>query len=221
MEINRSICCKEIKKIDVLDSTGTKIGRINDLTFTFDGSLKLSQFILAGSAWEEMLEALKIKPDKDPIFDAKLITKIGDKIHLDTSVNSLKTTLDECAISDEEIRLSNLAKLDVLDKNGIKIGRITDIDFDVDGSASFIVGGGFIEEKLEALGIKSDIDIIVSDKVIESISDKIHLLVSKSELDTTMEEAMQDRNPEVREARDQKAVYRDVSKVRLFSQRPY
>ncbi len=221
MEINRSICCKEIQKIDVLDSSGSKVGRMGDLTFTFDGTLRLSQFILAGSTWEEFLESIKVKPDNDPIFDASLITKIGETIHLETNANTLKTTLDECAISDDEIRLSHLSKLDIVDKDGVKLGRAIDVDFDVDGSASLIVGGGFIEEKLEALGIKSNIDIVVPDKVIESISDKIQLAVSKSDLDSTMEDAIKDRSPEVEKARDEKAVRHDVSKVRLFHQRPF
>ena len=92
--------------MDVIDTSGEKIGRIGDLTFKFDGDLKIAQFILAGPRFEEFLEAIKVKPDRDPIFDVSLIKKLGDKVHLDTSANSLKTTLDECAISDEEIRLS-------------------------------------------------------------------------------------------------------------------
>ncbi|MGY5854375.1 MAG: PRC-barrel domain-containing protein [Candidatus Thorarchaeota archaeon] len=221
MELNRSICSREMQKCDVVDSSGTKVGNINDLTFTFDGTLKLSQFILAGSAWEEFLEAIKVRPDKDPIFNASLIDKIGDKIHLNTTGNTLKTTLDECAISDNEIRLSDLKKLDIYDEAGVKIGRVIDVDFDVDGSASLTVGGGFIEEKLEALGLKADIDIIVPDKAIVSIGDDIRLGVSKDELDKTMEEAVQDQSSEIRRARDDKAVHHDVSKVRLFSQRPF
>ncbi|MGY5875066.1 MAG: hypothetical protein RTU30_04925 [Candidatus Thorarchaeota archaeon] len=221
MELNRSICSREMQKCDVVDSSGTKVGNINDLTFTFDGTLKLSQFILAGSAWEEFLEAIKVRPDKDPIFDASLIEKIGDKIHLNTTGNTLKTTLDECAISDSEIRLSDMMKLDIIDENGVKIGRAIDVDFDVDGSASLTVGGGFIEEKLEALGLKTDIDIIVPDKAIVSIGDDIRLGVSKEELDKTMDEAVKDHSPEIRKARNDRAVHHDVSKVRLFSQRPF
>ena len=220
MEINRSICCKEIMKIDVIDAKGDKIGHINDFTFTFDGSLKLSQFILGGGTWEELLESLKLKPDKDPIFNASLISKIGDNIHLNSDVDSLKTTLDECAISDNELRLSELSKLNIFDENGENIGNVIDVDFDVDGRASLIVGGSFIEEKLEALGIKPDFDIIVPDDAIESISDKIQLMVSKDELETTLEEVLADRNPEIQKAREAKHVNQEISKVRLFGQRP-
>ena len=221
MEIHRSICCKELMKLNVMGSKGKKIGHINDFTFTFNGSLKLSQFILGGGIWEEILESLKLRPDKDPIFNASLIKRIGDQIQLDTDVESLKTTLDECAISDDEIRLSELSKLDIFDENGVKIGNVIDVDFDVDGKASLIVGGSFVEEKLESLGIKPDIDIIVPDDVIESISDKIQLMVTKDELESTLEDVLHERNPAVQKVKDERMVLQDGAKVRLWSQRPY
>ena len=221
MEIHRSICCKELMKLSVIGAKGQKVGHINDFTFTFNGSLNLSQFILGGGMWEELLESLKLRPNKDPIFNASLIEKIGDQIHLNTDVESLKTTLDECAISDDEIRLSELSKLAIFDEDGVKIGNVIDVDFDVDGKASLIVGGGFVEEKLESLGIKPDIDIIVPDDVIESISDKIQLMVSKDELESTLEDVLREHNPAVQKVKDERMVLQDGAKVRLWSQRPY
>ncbi len=218
MKLTSSLCCREMKKADVVDSSGNKVGNVADLTFKFDKGLKLSKFILAGPRWEEFLESIKVRPDRDPVFDGSLITKVDEKVHLDTSVNSLKTTLDKDAIPEGDIRLSKLEKMDILDKEGKKIGRAIDIDFDIDGSASMIVGGGFIEEKLEAAGLKADIDIIVPGDLISSISDKIHLSVSESELSTTMDDAL--KSKEVKKARDRMEVHTDVTKVRLFSQRP-
>ena len=207
-----------MKKADVVDSSGNKVGNVGDLTFTFDKELKLSKFILAGPRFEEFLESIKIKPDKDPVFDSSLITKIDENVHLDTSVNSLKTTLDKDAIPEGEIRLSKLEKMDIVDSTGEKIGRAIDVDFDVDGSVSMIVGGGFIEEKLEAAGLKADVDIIVPGSVIKSISDKICLSVSKGELATTMDDAL--KSDDVKKARETKAVHHEVTKVRLYSHRP-
>jgi hypothetical protein len=83
-------------------------------------------------------------------------------------------------------------------------------------SVSIIVGGGFFEEKLEAIGLKTDIDLIVPCDVIESISDKILLKVSKDELGTTMEE-VQERI----KTRKDVETRREISKVRLFSHRPF
>jgi len=139
-------------------------------------------------------------------------------VHLDTNVNSLKTTLDKDAITEGEIRLSKLEKMDIVDSTGKKIGRAIDIDFDMDGTVSVIVGGSFIEEKLEAAGLKEDIDIIVPGDVITSISNKICLSVSESELATTVNDAL--KSADIKKAREERSVYRQVTKVRLFGQRP-
>lgn len=221
MEIARSVKCKELKKVDVIDSTGRKVGHIGDLTFGFDGKLKLSQFILAGPAWEEFLESIKARPDRDPVFDAALIKKLGDKVYLDTTANSLKTTLDKGAIGPGELRFSKLEKMDIVDKDGVKVGRTVDVHFEKDGTCSLIVGGGFIEEKLEAAGIKEDVDIMVPGTAISSIDDKVRLLVSKDTLGTTMDDALKKRKPETKKAKDSRSVQRDVTKVQLFSQRPF
>ena len=219
MKVAKSICSRELKKADVLDSGGNKIGSINDMTFVFDGQLRLTQFILGGSAWEELMESIGARPDKDPIFDASLIEKIDDDVRLNTSVNSLKTTLDECAISDEEIRLSDFQKMDIVDKDGVKIGRAVDVDFDVEGEASLIVGGGFVEELLEGLGMKRDVDVVVPGDTIESVSGVIKLNVSQEDLKLGMDEAV--KKPEQKEAKRHKEVTQDVAKVRLFSHRPF
>ncbi|MHA2210556.1 MAG: hypothetical protein ACXABV_15470 [Candidatus Thorarchaeota archaeon] len=54
------------------------------------------------------MESIGARPDKDPLFDASLIRRIGDKVQLTSNVNSLKTTLDEVAIPVGEIRWSEL-----------------------------------------------------------------------------------------------------------------
>jgi len=218
MKIEQSICCNELKKADVLDSSGRKLGRIGDLTFKFDGELKLSKFIIAGPRWEELLESLNIKKDRDYVFDGSKIKNIGKNVHLDTSVNELKTTLDKDAIPKEDIRYSALERMEIIDNKGLKVGHAVDIDFDVSGAVSMIVGGSFIEEKLEALGLKADVDIIVPGDVISSITDKIRLKVSKDELETTMEDAIVSKS--TKKAKETRLVSRQVAKVRLFGQRP-
>ena len=198
----------------MVDSSGEKVGKINDLTFTFDGNLKLSQFILAGSKWEEFLESAKIRPDKDPVLDASIISVIGDRVQLNTNVNSLKTTLDEGAIELGELRWSTITKMDIVDKDDVKVGRAVDVDFDTDGTACLIVGGGLIEESLESVGLKADIDVLVPSGHITSIRDKIVLDVSKDDLQLTMDKALE--NPEVKKARDRPAHERAALRVRLF-----
>ncbi|MHA1943661.1 MAG: PRC-barrel domain-containing protein, partial [Candidatus Thorarchaeota archaeon] len=87
MDVKKPMNCKQLRDCDVVDSSGEKVGRINDLTFTFDGTLKLSQFILAGSKWEEFLESAKFRPDKDPVLNASIIQVVGDRVQLNTNVN--------------------------------------------------------------------------------------------------------------------------------------
>ncbi len=91
MEISGSVKCIDLKKKDVVDSTGRKVGHIGDLTFTFDRALKLSQFVLAGPKWDELLESVKERPARDPVFSAGLIKKMSDKVYLGTTADSLKT----------------------------------------------------------------------------------------------------------------------------------
>jgi sporulation protein YlmC with PRC-barrel domain len=218
MKLTRSICSRDIKKVDVLDASGEIVGKVADLTFTFDGELRLSKFILAGSRWEEFLESIKVRPDRDPVFDGALIENIDDHVHLNTTVDSLKTTLDKDAIPEGDVRLSQIERMDILDDTSKKVGRALAVDFNLDGSVSMIVGGGFIEEKLEAAGLKTNVDVIVPGHVISSIGDKIHLNVSADSLETTMDEALKEK--EVVKARRDKAVHRDVTKVQLFTHRP-
>ena len=215
MDVTKSLNCRDLRDCDVVDSDGKKVGRINDMTFTFDGQFKLEQFVLAGSDWEEFLESIKVRPDKDPLFDASMIRRIGDKVQLDSNVNTLKTTLDEGAIPKGELRWSELSKKHIVDKDDVSVGKAVDIDFDLDGTASLTVGGGMIEETLERIGLKEDIDIIVPAETIESIGDKIKLKVSKDELQHTMDEALE--APEVRTAKERTEARRDIMKVRLYN----
>ncbi|MGY5876560.1 MAG: PRC-barrel domain-containing protein [Candidatus Thorarchaeota archaeon] len=223
MDIVKSLSCRELKRVDVVDTTGEKIGRISDMTFTFDGEFKLSQFILAGSAWEEFLESIKVKPDKDPIFDASLIQQVGGVIQLNTSRNSLKTTLDECAIRDDEFKLSDLENKDIVDSGDVSVGKIIDIDFDEDGSIDFTVGGGLVEETLESLGLRPDIDIIVPATVIDSIGEKIKLIVKKTDLKITITKALDDHKTRDQLAdskvRNERLAEHEKLKVRLSSYR--
>ncbi|MFW9918239.1 MAG: PRC-barrel domain-containing protein [Candidatus Thorarchaeota archaeon] len=218
MEINQSICCRKLKRADVLDLKEKKIGHIGDMVFKFDGELKLSKFVLSGPLSEELMEVLRIKKDSDPIFDASIIKRLGEKVQLTAEKSSLKTTRDKDAIGANEIRFSNLEKLEIIDKHGEKVGKAIDVDFDKEGTASLIVGGGFFEEKLEAIGFKKDVDIIVPSEVIAKIDNKICLKVAKEDLALTMEEEL--KMSSAKKARSDIVVHRDVSRVRLFSHRP-
>ncbi|MHA2355901.1 MAG: PRC-barrel domain-containing protein [Candidatus Thorarchaeota archaeon] len=213
MGSSKSVCCKEIKKMDVMDTSGKKIGRVLDLTFTFNDSLKLKHFILGGSRTEEFLEAIKLKPDEDPVFDTTIIKNIDDHIHLDTTTNSIIAA--HKTISDEEIKFSDLQKLDIFDKDNVKVGRAVDVDFDLDGRTALIAGGGFIEEKLEAIGLKEDVDIIVPFEVIVSIKESIKLSVTKDELDASLDGILRERAIEIKKQRQAAEAHSRAKKQRV------
>ncbi|MCK5239848.1 MAG: PRC-barrel domain-containing protein, partial [Candidatus Thorarchaeota archaeon] len=197
MEIARPFCCNEMKNKDVLDSNGKKIGHIGDLTFTFDGDLKLSHFILAGPLWETILETLHLKEDHNQVYDTSIIRKIDRHIHLTQSAEELASIKDETLIPDEEIRFSKMEKLNITDKNQVKVGHAIDVDIDNDGCASIIAGGSFIEEKLEAIGLKDDVDIIIPCSVIKTIGDTIELSVPKEELGSTLDGISKEKADEI------------------------
>ena len=215
MEITQPYCCKELKKKTIMDSTGKRIGHISDLTFVFDKELNIVHFLLSGPLWEEFLETIHLKPDRNHVFDSSVIKKIDQHIHLDISGDQLLTTLNKNKISDDEVKFSELEKLDIFDKDQVKIGRAIDVDLDVDGRVSIIVGGGFVEEKLEAIGLKDDIDIIVPSNVISSIHDSIQLSVSKDELDTTLNGILKEKANEIKNQREAAAAHSRGKKVRV------
>ncbi|MHA2374062.1 MAG: PRC-barrel domain-containing protein [Candidatus Thorarchaeota archaeon] len=178
-----------MKKKNVVDSTGKKIGHISDLTFTFDEELKIAHFILAGTLWEEFLEAVHLKPDEDRIFNSSVIKKVDKHIHLDTTANSLVTTMDK--------------------------------EVDADGRASIMAGDGFLAEKLEAIGLKDDVDIIVPYNVITSIGETIQLSVSKDELDTTLDGILREKAKEIQEQRRAASSRDTTRKARVYPFWPY
>ncbi len=219
MNLSKSVCCNEMRNMDVMDTSGKKIGRIIDLTFTFDESLKLAHFILGGSKWEELLETLNLKLDDDPAFDSTLIMKVDDHIHLNTTMNSLFPA--RSSIPEEEIKFSELQKLDILDKDNIKVGRAINVDFDPDGRTALLVGGSFIEEKLEAVGLREDVDIIVPFEVIVSIDDSIKLSVSKDELDASLEGILREKALEIKKLRQDADDLYHAKKQRTRAYWPY
>ncbi|MHA2358892.1 MAG: hypothetical protein ACXAB5_01340 [Candidatus Thorarchaeota archaeon] len=221
MKTTRPYCCNELKKKTLIDSAGKKIGHISDMTFILDGELKLAHLILAGPLWEEFLEAIHLKPDHNHIVHHSVIEKVDEHVHLDITADHLMTTMDKNTISDDEVKFSVLEKLDIFDKDHTKIGRAIDVDIDVDSRISIIVGGGFIEEKLEAIGLKNDVDIIVPSNVISSVHDSIQLSVSKDELDTTINGILKEKAMEIKKAREAAKQHRGARRERVVAFWPY
>lgn len=89
------------------------------------------------------------------------------------------------------LKYSEIKNREVIDVNGEKIGNVNDAIFDISEDnielRHFVLGGGLVEELLESIKIRPDIDPVVSIDHIESISDKIYLNVSKSKLMKTID----------------------------------
>ncbi|MHA2071737.1 MAG: PRC-barrel domain-containing protein [Candidatus Thorarchaeota archaeon] len=188
-------CCNmkysEIKKKPVVDSKGETLGTVIDFIFTIqDNKLLPKSIIVGGSRMEELLESIGVRPDKDPIFSVENIDVIGeDKITLTVDGATLCTTLDEGTISDADRKLSQISKAKVIDSDGFNIGNVIDVWFDDSSNIWLLLGGGFLEETLEKLGVQPDIDLIAGPKDIEIYTDKeIKLKWTRFQLESNCEE---------------------------------
>jgi sporulation protein YlmC with PRC-barrel domain len=160
----------EIKKKDVVDSTGERVGEVIDGIFSYSNQrLELKHIILGGGRIEEFLESIKARPDIDPVCGVTDIDSISDKVYLKVTKDSLCKKLDKGVITDNDIKYSQLGKLKVIDSDGIKIGSVIDLWFDTAGHLWLVLGGGFFEELLEKLHAAPDIDLLVPHEFIKSV----------------------------------------------------
>lgn len=184
-------CCSyfgQLKKKKTISSDGKVVGK-NLIDIAFDPTLEISHFIVGGGFVEELMESLKLKEDIDPIFDVNSIEEVGDTIKLAVKEKEIGELLDGCCVPDDNYKLSDLMKMDVIDKAGTKIGRINDVAFFDDDCLSFIIGGSATEEFLEKIGVIPDIDLIVPRQNITSVQDKaIKINLTRDELTTTLAE---------------------------------
>ncbi|MHA2193847.1 MAG: hypothetical protein ACXAAR_10525, partial [Candidatus Thorarchaeota archaeon] len=174
-----------------MDSKGETLGTVIDFIFTIqDNKLLPKSIIVGGSRMEELLESIGVRPDKDPIFSVENIDVIGeDKITLTVDGATLCTTLDEGTISDADRKLSQISKAKVIDSDGFNIGNVIDVWFDDSSNIWLLLGGGFLEETLEKLGVQPDIDLIAGPKDIEIYTDKeIKLKWTRFQLESNCEE---------------------------------
>lgn len=170
-------CCElkfsDIKNKDVTDASGEKVGRVVDFIVRFtDNRIDLKSVVLGGGRIEELLESLGLRPDKDPVFQLDCIDSISDIVHLKVDVSTLKTTLDPSAMEAGDMKMSELAKLRVVDSDGFKVGNVMDVWFDDNTKPWLVIGGGFLEETLEKLGAQPDIDLLLPAEFISEIREK-------------------------------------------------
>jgi sporulation protein YlmC with PRC-barrel domain len=90
-----------------------------------------------------------------------------------------------------ELKYSDIRSKDVIDSNGEKVGEVMDWIFDLSNNKLdlkyIVLGGGRIEELLESIGARPDIDPVVKLEDVESISDKVYLKVDGDSLCKTID----------------------------------
>ncbi|MDH3261298.1 MAG: PRC-barrel domain-containing protein [Acidimicrobiia bacterium] len=113
-----------------------------------------------------------------------------------------------------DISFSELQTKRVVDADGVRVGAIIDVRFDEEGSTWFVLGGGFVQQTLQKLHIRPNIDLLVPAEWIASIgSDEIVLRRSLFQLESTCQECWErEKDRLVAEAapshRDQQSVLR-------------
>ncbi|MFW9920648.1 MAG: PRC-barrel domain-containing protein [Candidatus Thorarchaeota archaeon] len=92
------------------------------------------------------------------------------------------------------LKYSEIRKKEVVDSNGETIGEVIDSTFTISNNRlelkHIILGGGRIEELLEKIRARPDIDPICNVSDIDSISDKVYLKVDKDSLCKTMDKGV-------------------------------
>lgn len=90
-----------------------------------------------------------------------------------------------------ELKYSEIRGKDVIDSNGEKIGEVMDWIFGCGENRLdlkyVVLGGGRIEEFLEKIGARPDIDPVVRLEDVDSISDKVYLKVDGESLKKTLD----------------------------------
>ncbi|MFW9907769.1 MAG: PRC-barrel domain-containing protein [Candidatus Thorarchaeota archaeon] len=187
-------------KKKVVDTSGEEIGNVNDFVISKSkNKIALKSIVLGGGRIEEFLESIGVKPNRDPVFQLDCISQIQeDGVYLTTKGASLKNTLDEGSIGKNDMRLTKFSKLPIVDTDGMKIGNIIDVWFDINGEPWLVAGGGTIEETLERIGVQPDIDLLIPMDYISDMGSKsIKLKYTKFQLESTCEDEYEKYKREV------------------------
>jgi sporulation protein YlmC with PRC-barrel domain len=97
-----------------------------------------------------------------------------------------------------ELKYSDIRSKDVVDSNGEKVGEVRDWIFGCGENKLnpkyIVLGGGRIEEFLESIGARPDIDPVVRLEEVDSISDKVYLKVDSDSLKKTIDPGVLDES---------------------------
>lgn len=95
-----------------------------------------------------------------------------------------------------ELKYSDIRSKDVVDSNGEKVGEVMDWIFGCGENKLnpkyIVLGGGWVEEFLESIGRRPDIDPVVRLEDVDSITDKVYLKVDGESLKKTIDPGVLD-----------------------------
>jgi sporulation protein YlmC with PRC-barrel domain len=90
-----------------------------------------------------------------------------------------------------ELKYSEIRSKDVVDSKGENVGEVMDWIFGCGENKLdlkyIVLGGGTVEEFLESIGARPDIDPVIRLEDVETISDKVYLKVEKDSLKKTID----------------------------------
>ena len=96
-----------------------------------------------------------------------------------------------------ELKYSDIRSKDVVDSKGEKVGEVMDWIFGCGENKLnpkyIVLGGGRIEEFLESIGRRPDIDPVVRLEDVDSITDKVYLKVDSESLKKTIDPGVLDK----------------------------
>jgi len=167
-QLNEFETISSLRKKMVVSKDGLHIGRIIDVVFMKD--FHIHSFIIGGSRWEELKEAIGIIDDIDPIVPADMIESVTEKtINLKIPKSKLKNKLDEGVIPENAFIYSTLKRKKIVDSKNRRIGKIVNLFILPCSEASFIIGETKLEEFSESIKFKENIDLLLPLKYIEKI----------------------------------------------------
>lgn len=180
----------EIRGKDVIDKNGEKVGNIMDCIIDIsENKIALKHLVLGGGFIEELLESIGARPDIDPVCNVEDLASISDKVYLEVAKESLKKTIDPGVLTKTDLKLGEFRKLDIVDSDGLKLGNVIDLWFDLKSRMWLVLGSGYFEELLEKLHAQPDIDLLVPMEYIKEVTcEKICLDRTKFELESTCED---------------------------------
>jgi len=183
MDYPEGVNLSELLGIKIADKNREVIGSLSDVVFSLEKPIEITKFIAGGTALEEFLEKIKLKTDRDPVFNAADIRSFTkSSIFLNKTHNRLKEAEEqENTETRPEIRFTQLMKTKVIGKNDQKVGNIIDVHFDHD-SVQFILGGGFFRDLIDNIGLVNQDEFLIREEDIIQFSNGL-LKISKSKTD--------------------------------------